>query len=253
MSFQRSPDRIMTFYRSRPMPCPYLPDRMEQQLFTELSGPTGKAAFNLLSRGGFRRSHHIIYRPACRGCEACVPVRLAVEGFCATRGWRRVLAANSDLQMRDVGRVINDEQFELFRRYVTHRHADGEMARMGRRDYAAMVVASPVDTCLMEFRNAANRLFAACLVDRLEDGLSAVYSFFEPEEQRRSLGSFVVLKLIEQARAKGLPYVYLGYWVAGSPKMSYKGRFRPLEGFGPDGWRLIEPDCDRDPAPAASS
>lgn len=245
MSIQRSPDRVLTFYRSRPMPCPYLPDRVEQQLFTELAGPFAKAAFNQLSRGGFRRSHHIIYRPACRGCEACVPVRVAVEGFCASKSWRRILSANADLEARSVGRSISDEQFELFRRYVTGRHGDGEMARMGRRDYAAMVVASPVETELVEFRNPAGRLFAACLVDRLDDGLSAVYSFFEPAETRRSLGSFVVLKLIEQARAEGLPYVYLGFWVADSPKMAYKGRFRPLEGFGPDGWRLIEPKVRR--------
>jgi len=240
MSFQRSPDRVLTFYRSRPMPCPYLPNRVEQQLFTELSGPSAKATFNQLSRGGFRRSHHIIYRPACRGCEACVPVRVAVAGFSSSKGWRRVLAANADLEAGSAGRSISDEQFELFRRYVAGRHGDGEMARMGRRDYAAMIVASPVETELVEFRNPTGRLYAACLVDRLDDGLSAVYSFFEPAEPRRSLGSFVVLKLIEQARAEGLPYVYLGFWVANSPKMAYKGRFRPLEGFGPDGWQPID-------------
>ena len=245
MSFQRSPDRILTFYRSQPMPCPYLPNRVEQQLFTELSGPTAKASFDQLSRGGFRRSHHIIYRPACQGCNACVPVRVVVDGFTGSRSWRRVLAANADLRAAPTGRTINDEQFELFRRYVTRRHGDGEMARMTRRDYAAMVVASPVETELVEYRDRKGRLFAACLIDRLSDGLSAVYSFFEPEETRRSLGSYVVLKLIEQARAEGLDYVYLGFWIEDSPKMASKGRFRPLEGFGPDGWRLIETEPDQ--------
>lgn len=253
MSLQRSTDRLLTFYRSRPMPCPYLPNRVEQQLFTELSGPAAKAAFNQLSRGGFRRSHHIIYRPACRGCAACVPVRVAVNGFTGSRAWRRVLAANADLHAVPAGRSISDEQYDLFRRYVTRRHGDGEMARMTRRDYAAMVVASPVETELVEYRDTADRLFAACLIDRLSDGLSAVYSFFEPEETRRSLGSFMVLKLIEQARAEGLDYVYLGFWVENSPKMAYKGRFRPLEGFGPDGWQLIEPDPDQPPPIAAST
>jgi arginine-tRNA-protein transferase len=236
------------------MPCPYLPNRVEQQLFTELSGPAAKTAFNQLSRGGFRRSHHIIYRPACRGCDACVPVRVVVDGFTGSRSWRRVLAANADLRAVPAGRTISDQQFDLFRRYVTRRHADGEMARMSRRDYAAMVVASPVETELIEYRDAADRLLAACLIDRLSDGLSAVYSFFEPEETRRSLGSYVVLKLIEQARAEGLPYVYLGFWVENSPKMAYKGRFRPLEGFGPDGWQIIETEADqRRPATAATS
>ena len=250
MSIQRSPDRILTFYRSRPMPCPYLPNRVEQQLFTELTGPAAKGAFNQLSRGGFRRSHHIIYRPACRGCDACVPVRVVADRFKSTRSWRRVLAVNADLRAVPVGRSISDEQFALFRRYVTQRHGDGEMARMTRRDYAAMILASPVETELVEYRNPAGRLLAGCLTDRLDDGLSAVYSFFAPDETRRSLGSYVVLKLIDQARAEGLPYVYLGFWVANSPKMAYKGRFQPLEGFGPDGWQVIETQSGV-PVPAA--
>lgn len=239
MTLQRPPDRVLTFHRSGPMPCPYLPGRIEQQIFTELSGAQPQAVFDRLSEGGFRRSHHIAYRPACRGCSACVPVRVVADRFEWTRGWRRVLRANRDLSARGTGKRITDEQFRLFSRYVGERHADGDMARMNRRDYAAMVVSSPVDTELVEFRDATGALIAACLLDRLGDGLSAVYSFFDPGQARRSLGSYVVLWMIEEARALGLGYVYLGFWIENSPKMTYKGRFRPLEGFGPQGWQPV--------------
>ena len=240
MTLQRPPTRVLTFYRSGPMPCPYLPGRMEQQIFTELSGVQSQDVFNQLSTGGFRRSHHIAYRPACRGCAACVPVRVAARQFDMTQSWRRVCRANDDLTAHWAGKRITDEQFKLFRRYVGKRHGDGDMARMNRRDYAAMVVSSPVETELVEFRTRDGVLIAAVLLDRLGDGLSAVYSFFDPDASRRSLGSYMVLWMIEQACALGLDYVYLGFWIENSPKMAYKGRFRPLEGFGPEGWLPIE-------------
>ena len=239
MTLQRDPHSVLTFYRSGPMPCPYLPGRVEQQLFTELSGTGVQAVFEHLSLGGFRRSHHIAYRPACRGCSACVPVRVAVDGFEMTKSWQRVRRANADLRADCVGKRITDEQFVLFQRYLRSRHSDGDMARMNRRDYATMVVSSPVMTDLVEFRDEFSRLAAACLMDRLGDGLSAVYSFYEPGAPKRSLGSYIVLWMVEEARRLGLPYVYLGYWVEDSPKMAYKGRFRPLEGFSADGWQRI--------------
>ena len=240
MTTQRLPHQILTFYRSGPMPCPYLSGRVEQQLFAELSGPTALDVFDELSKGGFRRSHHIIYKPSCSGCSACVPVRIVADRFEPGRAWRRVTNRNSDLLVTEVGTRITEEQFELFRRYTNRRHGDGEMAKMSRRDYAAMVLSSPVDTVLVEFRRPDGSLVAVCLMDRLDGGLSAVYSFFDPLEQRRSLGSYVILWMIEHARAQGFDYVYLGYWVAGSRKMDYKIRFRPLEAFGPKGWREIE-------------
>jgi arginine-tRNA-protein transferase len=240
MTLQRVPNqRMLTFYRSGPMPCPYLPGRIEQQLFTELAGNGVQEAFEQLSLGGFRRSHHIAYRPACRGCSACVPVRIDAAGFEMTKSWRRILRANGDLTVGCVGKGITDEQYRLFQRYVQSRHGDGDMARMTRRDYAAMVVSSPVRTEMVEFRDPAGALVAACLIDRLADGLSAVYSYFDPEVPKRSLGSHVVLWMVEEARRLGLPYVYLGFWIENSPKMAYKGRFRPLEAFNTDGWRRI--------------
>jgi leucyl-tRNA---protein transferase len=239
MTLQRVPNRVLTFYRSGPMPCPYLPGRIEQQLFTELSGNGVQEVFEQLSLGGFRRSHHIAYRPACRGCSACVPVRIAVDGFEMGKSWQRVMRANADLRVESAGKRISDEQFLLFQRYVRSRHGDGDMARMNRRDYASMVVSSPVQTELAEFRDRDGRLMAACLMDWLGDGLSAVYSFYEPDAPKRSLGTQVVLWMVAEARRLGLPYVYLGFWIEHSPKMAYKGRFRPLEGFSADGWKRI--------------
>jgi arginine-tRNA-protein transferase len=239
MTLQRVPNRVLTFYRSGPMPCPYLPGRIEQQLFTELSGNGVQEVFEQLSLGGFRRSHHIAYRPACRGCSACVPVRIDVNGFVLTKAWQRVTRANADLAVESTGKRITDEQFLLFQRYVRSRHGDGDMARMSRRDYATMVVSSPVQTELVEFRDRDGSLMAGCLMDWLADGLSAVYSFYEPDAPKRSLGTQVVLWMVAEARRLGLPYVYLGFWIEDSPKMAYKGRFRPLEAFSADGWKPI--------------
>jgi len=241
MSIQRVKE-LITFHRSLPMSCPYLPDRSEMQLFTELIGIEAQRTYQHLSQAGFRRSHHIAYRPACRGCNACVPVRVVVAGFQLSRTWRRVLAANEDLIARDVGQTVTDEQYALFKRYVESRHGDGDMANMTRRDYHNMVVTSPVDTTLFEYRNGAGELIAVCLADRMTDGYSAVYSDFEPSLPKRSLGSFVILWLVQQAAAQAMPYVYLGFWVRESPKMEYKSRFRPIEGFGPAGWRPLDGD-----------
>jgi arginine-tRNA-protein transferase len=240
MTLQRLPNqRMLTFYRSGPMPCPYLPGRVEQQLFTELAGNGVQDVFEQLSLSGFRRSHHIAYRPACKGCSACVPVRIKADGFEMTKSWRRTLRANGDLSATNVGKSVSDEQYKLFQRYVLSRHGEGDMARMNRRDYAAMVVSSPVETEMVEFRGPTGTLVAACLMDRLGDGLSAVYSYFEPSLQQRSLGSYIILWMVEEARRRGMPHVYLGFWIENSPKMAYKGRFRPLEAFDANGWKRI--------------
>lgn len=249
MSNQRGPDsltnELVVFRHSAGMPCPYLPGRVERQLYAELHPGRNGAddeVFRRLSRAGFRRSHHIVYRPACPGCGACVPVRVPVDRFRTTKGWRRIRRANRDLVVRDTGLTISDEQYHLFRRYVLTRHNDGDMAMMTRRDYTAMVLTSPVDTRVFEFRDAGGGLVAACLTDELGDGFSAVYSYFDPDLPQRSLGSYVVLWLIDEARRRGLPHVYLGFWIEQSPKMSYKSRFRPLEAFGPDGWATLSQD-----------
>lgn len=229
-----------TFYVLRETPCPYLAGRRERKLLTDLNLPAAQALYSELSRAGFRRSHGIAYRPACNKCTACVPVRVQVPAFTPSRSLRRVLQANRSLVERVRPAVASEEQYLLFRSYLRSRHWDGEMAGMVQEDYRAMVEDTRLDTRINEYREPDGRLVAACIVDWLEDGPSAVYSFFEPELAQRSLGSFMILALIRQAREAELPYLYLGYWIENSPKMDYKARFRPIEGLGPKGWRVLE-------------
>jgi arginine-tRNA-protein transferase len=234
----RRPDRF--FFGTRGLPCPYLPDRVERKVVTDLSGPDAVELYEKLSRAGFRRSHSLAYRPACPGCEACVPVRIPVAKFESSASFMRIAKANLDLVAHDSPAHATIDQFRLFSRYQRSRHAGGEMSGMTYDDYRAMVEETPVDSHLIEYRRSDGTLIAAMLADRLADSLSAVYSFFDPAESRRSLGIYMVLWLIERARAEGLPYVYLGYWIAESRKMSYKSRFRPIEGLGPNGWTTLE-------------
>ncbi len=196
---------------------------------TELSGTEAEALHERLSRAGFRRSHNIAYAPVCPGCQACVPIRVVSEDFTPDRTQRRILRANADLTVSEMPARATAEQFTLFQRYQKNRHADGDMAAMGYYDYRAMIEDTPISTGILEFRDAQDRLLGACLTDWLADGLSAVYSFFDTDQEKRSLGTFAVLWLIGRARSLGLPYVYLGYWVPESRKMAYKARFRPSE------------------------
>jgi arginine-tRNA-protein transferase len=220
-------------------PCPYLAGRRERKLMTEIQEPDPVGTYGRLSRAGFRRSHNFAYRPACGGCAACVPVRILVDGFKPSASLRRVARLNATLEIDDRPAVATNEQYAVFTRYLNSRHDDGEMAGMSFADYRTMVCDTRLDTRLTEFRQPDGRLAAACLTDWLEDGPSAVYSFFAPEAAKRSLGTYMVLWLIEAARQRGLPHVYLGYWIADSGKMSYKTRFRPIEGLGPEGWRPL--------------
>jgi leucyl-tRNA---protein transferase len=237
------------FFTTAPLPCPYIAGRLERKIVTELNGPDAEVLHEALSRAGFRRSHSIAYTPACPGCNACIPVRIVAGEFRPDRTMRKVMKANRDMVATKVPARATAEQYRLFSRYQESRHSGGDMALMGFYDYRSMVEDSPIDTFLIEFRRADGILAGACLADRMSDGLSAVYSFFEPDLHTRSLGTFVVLWLIEEACRLGLPYVYLGYWIAESRKMSYKSRYRPLEFFGPNGWRLL----DDDTSPRATS
>lgn len=230
---------LQNYYVLEPNLCPYLPGRLERKLLTEVSGRHAQATYETLTLAGFRRSHRFAYRPACSQCSACTAVRVVVERFAPSRSLRRILRSNADLSVRYLPPRATVEQFALFRRYIESRHGGGEMAGMSEQEYRDMVEASDIDTRLAEFRNTEGRLLAVCLLDWLASGLSAVYSFFEPEETGRSLGTYVVLSLIEAARKGGADYVYLGYWIEHSRKMAYKTRFRPLEALGPDGWRLL--------------
>lgn len=239
MAIQQSRSQPLSFLVTTDTPCPYLPDRMERKLVTRLAGPDVVKTFHLLSRAGFRRSHSIAYRPACIGCQACVPVRVVSREFEPGRSLRRIEARNADLTTAVLPARGTPEQFLLFQRYLDGRHNDGEMAGMSLADYRSMVEDTPVDTRLIEFRDPSRRLVACVLTDWSVDGISAVYSFFEPDPPARSLGSYMIVWLLREAVGHGLPYVYLGYWVSGSRKMAYKTRFRPIEGFGPTGWQRL--------------
>jgi leucyl-tRNA---protein transferase len=228
------------FFITAPAPCPYLTGMLERKVFTHLIGQDAGSLNDTLSQGGFRRSQNIAYRPACDGCGACVSVRVPAEQFIWLRKFRRTWAANSDLQARIVPAKATTEQYSLFRSYIDARHFDGGMADMTVLDFAAMVEESFVDTRIAEYRlssgSGKGNLVAAVLFDILDDGLSLIYSFFDPELRDRSLGTYVILDSIRQAQRMGRSYVYLGYWVKGSNKMAYKARFLPQERLMRDGW-----------------
>lgn len=231
------------FFSTAPLPCPYLPGRVERRLVTELTGRQSVAVHDTLSRAGFRRSHGIAYVPVCRDCNACVAVRIVAPALEKTRGQRRALARNSDLIALEKPARATDEQYRLFRRYQRARHGGGEMARMDFADYQMLIEETPVDTLVIEFRDRDRALVAACLADRLADGFSAVYSFFDPTLTRRSLGTYMILWLVEWTALLDLPYVYLGFWVKNCGKMDYKIRFRPLEAYTQEGWIAVDPQC----------
>lgn len=246
----REPRDAPQFYLTAPSPCPYLPGREERKIFTHLVGRRAGELNDMLSQSGFRRSQTIAYRPACEGCSACVSVRVRVEDFKPSRSQRRIQSINDDLIGEMRPNQASSEQYALFRSYLDARHAEGGMADMAMLDYAMMVEDSHVETMVVEYRRRSpdssflNRgdgpLLGCCLVDLLPDGLSMVYSFYEPDQTRRSLGAFMILDHIDKAGKLGLPYVYLGYWVAGSRKMDYKAQYYPQERLGHDGWRRAE-------------
>ncbi len=236
--------RKLRFFLTAPSPCPYLDGREERKVFAHLPLSDGPAVNDVLTEVGFRRSQNIAYRPACEACDACVSARIPVGEYVFSKSEERTLERSADLSRHLVEAEATQEQFDLLRRYLDARHAGGGMADMTWLDYVAMVEDTAVRTHLIEYRRPATDdgpgdLVACILVDVLIDGLSLVYSFFDPAEKKRSLGSFMILDHVRQARATGLPFVYLGYWVRGSGKMDYKARFDPLEVLRFGGWRLL--------------
>jgi leucyl-tRNA---protein transferase len=241
------------FYLTAPSPCPYLPGRHERKVFTHLVGDKAGDLNDLLTHGGFRRSQSIAYRPACDQCRACVSVRVIANEFRPSRNFRKILARNTDITGEQRSAVPTSEQYSVFRAYLDERHRHGGMADMTVLDYAMMVEDSHVETRIIEYRRRGgdagatgrgDELVAVALTDVLSDGLSMVYSFFEPSEENRSLGTFMILDHITRARRQGLPYVYLGYWIEGSKKMDYKGRFLPQQRLAPSGWLRVDATGD---------
>ncbi|WP_282094437.1 arginyltransferase [Epibacterium ulvae] len=229
------------FYVTAPQPCPYLADRMERKLFTALQGDGVEQLNNSLSQQGFRRSQNVVYRPSCTDCAACMSARINVAKFKPSKSQRRTLKRNSKLIRRATSPWATEDQFELFRRYLDTRHADGGMADMDVFEYAAMIEETPVRSRVVEYLNQdTQKLTAVSLTDVLEDGLSMVYSFYEPTLEQNSLGTFMILDHVEIAREANFPYIYLGYWVPGSPKMAYKAKFSGLEIYRDGDWQPMD-------------
>jgi len=243
-----APVRFPRFFVTSPAPCPYLQGKTERKVFTELKGPHAEALNDALGRIGFRRSQTVAYRPSCLDCRACVSVRVVAPEFAPSSAQKRNLRQNDDIVVTECRPWATSEQFELLQRYLSTRHPGGGMAAMDEVDYADMVEHTAVSSFVLEYREPSTdgrpgRLIGACLTDRQGDGLSMIYSFYDPEhEARAGLGNFIILDHIRRAAAARLPYVYLGYWVEGAQRMQYKVRYRPLERLGPTGWQRLSDD-----------
>jgi arginyl-tRNA--protein-N-Asp/Glu arginylyltransferase len=240
------------FYVTAPQPCPYLEGRMERKLFTALQGEHAQKLNDTLSKQGFRRSQNVLYRPSCAECSACLSARIRVADFEPSRTQRRVTKRAAHLTRNPTSPWATEDQFALFRRYLDHRHADGGMADMDIFEFAAMIEETPIKSRVIEYSRPAREgergrpLAAVCLTDVFDDGLSMVYSFYDPDLRDLSLGTHVILDHIDIAREAGLPYVYLGYWVPGSRKMGYKANFAGLEIYKGGQWLTIgDPQAHR--------
>lgn len=233
------------FYVTAPQPCPYLDGRMERKLFTALQGDHAQRLNDTLSKQGFRRSQNVLYRPSCAECSACLSARIRVADFESGRTHRRILRRTADIKRNATSPWATEDQFSLFRRYLDTRHADGGMADMDIFEFAAMIEETPIKSRVIEYTRApalgerGRPLAAVCLTDVFDDGLSMVYSFYDPDLADLSLGTYVILDHIAIAREAGLPYVYLGYWVPGSRKMGYKATFPALEIYKGGQWQDI--------------
>lgn len=239
--------RFPRFFMTNAGPCPYLPGKTERKVFTELSGEHASELNDALGRIGFRRSQNVAYRPSCTDCNACVSVRIVAGEFRPNATQRRLIRRNDDLIVSACKPWSTSEQFALLQRYLAARHPTGGMTAMDEVDFADMVEQSPVDTYVIEYRERradgrAGELVGACLTDRQGDGLSMIYSFFDPDRtDRGGLGSYIIVDHVLRAQKAGLPYVYLGYWVEGSERMGYKTRYHPIERLGRAGWERFEP------------
>lgn len=254
-----APVRFPRFFVTSPAPCPYLAGKTERKVFTELKGPHAEALNDALGRIGFRRSQTVAYRPSCLDCRACVSVRVVAQEFKPSAAQKKTLRQNDDLVVTECRPWATAEQFELLQRYLAQRHPGGGMAAMDEIDYADMVEHTAVSSFVIEYREPSTdgrpgRLVGACLTDRQGDGLSMIYSFYDPEhEARTGLGNFIILDHIRRAAEARLPYVYLGYWVEGARRMQYKIRYRPLERLGPAGWQRLSHEEQSDLIAAVST
>ncbi len=237
--------RFPRFFVTAPAPCPYVPGRTERKVFAELKGGSAMEMSEALGRIGFRRSQNVVYRPSCDFCQACVSMRVMAPMFAPTASQKKLLRRHADLEVSACEPWATAEQWALLRRYLAVRHPQGGMAAMDAHDYADMVEQTPVDTVVVEYREPSSdgqpgRLVGCCLTDKQSDGLSMIYSFYEPDSvTRRGLGSFIILDHIIRAGDAGLPYVYLGYWIDDCDRMSYKKSYQPAEALIAGIWKRM--------------
>ena len=239
--------RFPRFFVTAPAPCPYVPGRTERKVFAELKGSDAGEMNEALGRIGFRRSQNVVYRPSCDFCQACISVRVVAPSFKPSASQKKLLKRHADLEVHACEPWSTEEQWALLRRYLAARHPVGGMAAMDGHDYADMVEQSPVDTVVVEYREPGSdgrlgKLVGCCLTDKQSDGLSMIYSFYDPDHaMRQGLGNYIILDHITRAGRAGLPYVYLGFWIESCGRMAYKTRFQPAEALIAGIWQEMEP------------
>ncbi len=238
---QDYPYALIQFYATAPYTCSYLPNRMARSQVATPGHLVDPVVYSELVRRGFRRSGVFTYRPYCDQCDACVPVRIPIAHFQPDRSQRRALVRHANLSAAEHPLTFSEEHYALYQRYQASRHAGGGMDQDNREQYAHFLLQSHIDTRLIEFReNGLLRMIS--VIDRLTDGLSSVYTFYDPHATRSAFGTYGVLWQIEACRHLQLPYLYLGYWIRESRKMAYKARFRPLEAYLRGGWTTLDPE-----------
>jgi len=230
----------LRFFAAPPHECSYLPDRHATTLFADPEAGINTRIYSQLSAVGFRRSGKFIYRPHCEGCKACVPIRVLVQHYAPRRRQRRIWKQNQDLTAIEQTPVFREEHYALYQRYIDTRHVDGDMYPASEEQYQSFLIEGRPEASFVEFR-AKSKLVAVAVIDTLTDGLSSIYTYFDPDEDKRSPGGFAIQWTIERARKMALPYLYLGYWIADSKKMSYKCDYQPFERFDGRRWHTSAP------------